>query len=537
MSLSFPSYLPLPKDSLYGEYIRSSNTYADSEFFLKKNFSQDLFSSAQQIQKITYPRNDIFDSVCRLAEKAGCLTDKRRILFEKIKDSATFLVVTGHQPLSALGPAFFISKINALLAATQWLKCQFPSLFLLPVFWLASEDHDVEEASVFPFFGEKIQVEFSDYKGQSVGSLHPRPLSEIIKTLTQNKNIQNENQSVLKEFIEAYQYCDNLTVATARILYRLWNEEDLMILDGSDPVFKKNAVSLFRREIENQFLKNTFEKFRKEFPEFKLFIEPRNYNLFLFENSVRKRIIASDEKCNGNCYTVKDPSELVSKLESHPELFSPNVLMRTLYQQLVLPCVMYLGGPAEVNYWIQMIPAFVAAEIPFPLVRLRPQMIYAGVKHKKFLDEEQISLNEIFSSSPDEMINKKVIRVQIPEIFDEFRQSIEQNMISVKKNFDEVDKGMTDFLSAQEKRLLDIIHQMENKYKQSLRRKEEEQVRRWRKLYAEFLPENRPNERSMGSLEILMRWKASEILTMHQQMKDYIFQKEDMITYVTVFLE
>jgi uncharacterized protein YecA (UPF0149 family) len=135
------------------------------------------------------------------------------------------------------------------------------------------------------------------------------------------------------------------------------------------------------------------------------------------------------------------------------------------------------------------------------------------------------------------MINKKVIRVQMPEIFDEFRQSIEQNMISVKKNFDEVDKGMTDFLSAQEKRLLDIIHQMENKYKQSLRRKEEEQVRKWRKLYAEFLPENRPNERSMGSLEILMRWKASEILTMHQQMKDYIFQKEDKKTYVTVFLE
>jgi uncharacterized protein YllA (UPF0747 family) len=198
---------------------------------------------------------------------------------------------------------------------------------------------------------------------------------------------------------------------------------------------------------------------------------------------------------------------------------------------------MYLGGPAEVNYWIQMIPAFVAAEIPFPVVRLRPQIIYAGVKHKKFIDEEHISLNEIFSSSPDEIINKKVIHVQMPEIFDEFRQSIEQNMISVKKTFDEVDKGMTDFLSAQEKRLLDIIHQMENKYKQSLRRKEEEQVRRWRKLYAELLPENRPNERSMGSLEMLMRWKASEILTMHQQMKDYIFQKEDMKTYVTVFLE
>ena len=299
----------------------------------------------------------------------------------------TFCVTTGHQLNIFTGPLYVVFKIVSTINLAKKLKEEFPAYNFLPVYWMATEDHDFEEISSFNLFGQKHVWETAQ-KG-AVGRMNPNELLEIILNLKEKPEI----------FEKAYSQNNTLTSAVRSYMHDLFGSEGLVCIDGDDHSLK----SLFTSILEDDLFQNSSEKIVNETTVsleklgYKSQINARNINLFYLENNLRERI----EK-QGDDFKVLNTDKIISAIEmkdilaNEPEKLSPNVVLRPLYQECILPNLAYLGGPSEVTYWLQLKGIFDYHSISFPILIPRNFGTIINVATQKRLDKLGIRAEDLF---------------------------------------------------------------------------------------------------------------------------------------------
>ena len=314
------------------------------------------FNESIKSRKFTRQKRDTLCSI--VASQYSNFTPSSTVSenIQSLKNANTFTITTGHQLNIFTGPLYFLYKIITAINTCKELKNKFPNYHFVPVYWMASEDHDFEEISYFHFEGKKISWE-TDQQG-AVGRFDPKGLLEIARKLPAGASFFNDayNES-------------NLAGAVRKYVNYLFGDEGVVVLDGDEADLKKSLIPI----IEDDLFHHNSEKLVSKSSDLlnksghKTQVTAREINFFYLDNGIRERIERTTQGFHVVDTTIKFTGKEIKKLiQEHPEKFSPNVILRPLYQEIVLPNLAYIGGPSEIIYWLQLKGVFDHFEVPYP---------------------------------------------------------------------------------------------------------------------------------------------------------------------------
>jgi bacillithiol biosynthesis cysteine-adding enzyme BshC len=363
-----------------------------------------------------------------------------------LNDENTFTVTTGHQLNIVTGPLYFIYKILSVVKQAEMLKKQFPKFNFVPVYWMATEDHDLDEINHVNLQGKRINWQTS--QSGSVGRMTTDGMDSVIEELKRNLENNNHINALLQIVETAYLKNHHQAEAMRSLVQALFGDMGVVVCNADDVQLKKKAIALFEDDLINHTAYKSFETLKQFEQQYGLQIHAREVNLFYLTNQSRKRIVKAHDH-----YKVLDSDisfstdEILEELRKYSERFSPNVLLRPLYQELILPNLAYTGGPAEVHYWLQLKPLFNELKIFYPMVLLRNSLMLVEKEEEAIWNSYKLKWEELFLPD-EEIVNIAVSRKYKDET------SLKNDMIKAKEIYDELLRRFKDMDPTLEKHVL-----------------------------------------------------------------------------------
>ncbi|NNC70061.1 MAG: bacillithiol biosynthesis cysteine-adding enzyme BshC, partial [Flavobacteriaceae bacterium] len=447
--------------------------------------------------------------------KASSKTKKN---IELLANDETFTVTTGHQLNLLTGPLYFLYKIISTINLSEQLKKEFAEKNFVPIYWMASEDHDFKEINYFNFNGEKIQWE-KDCKG-CVGRLDTEGLDNVLENFSKKLPKTDHANYVLELFKKGYLEHRNLTEATRYIANELFAEYGLVIIDGDDHKLKKQFTPYVKDELLNQTSYQTVTSTISKLEEnYKIQVNPREINLFYLTDDLRERIIYDNGTYQvSNTDISWSKNEIIKHLDEAPERFSPNVLLRPLYQEVVLPNLCYIGGGGELAYWFELKNYFEAVKVPFPILLLRNSVLILSEKETEKLEKLNISPGEIFLKQND-LINKKIKESSQLEIdFSKQKEFLKEQFKELEKLAEQTDPTFIGAVRAQTKKQLNGLDTLEKRLLKAEKRKHDDLTHRIKKLQDELFPNQSLEERQRNFSEYYLKYGDELIRTLKESL-------------------
>lgn len=404
-----------------------------------------------------------------------------------LAEKNSFTITTGHQLNIFTGPLYFIYKIVTVINACKKLKAEFPDYNFIPVYWMASEDHDYDEIKYFKLYGKKYTWE-TQQQG-AVGRFHTKEFASLLNTIPGN----------IELFRKAYTSNITLASATRQYVNELFASEGLIILDGDDKSLKNLLKSVIREDVFNHSTKALVDKTNAELESlgYKPQIFCRDINFFYLENGIRNRI---EQK--GEFFEVIDSQikfthqELEQLIENHPEKFSPNVILRPLYEEIILPNLGYCGGPAEVIYWLQLREVFTHFTTPFPILLPRNFGLVIDTPTFRKIEKSSLELEEFFLEK-NYLFNHYILKESREKLtVSEERTQILQQFEKVKQQAEKVDSSLSPLVAAETRRLVKSMDKIEQKLLKAEKRKQSDKLRQIEAIKDTLFPNGSLQERS-----------------------------------------
>ena len=430
----------------------------------------------------------------------------------------TFTVTTGHQLNLFTGPLYFLYKIISAINLAEELSEKFPNQNFVPVYWMATEDHDFDEINYFNFKGKKVQWNRKD--GGAVGRFSTKGLENVYNEFA-NQLGNSRNAEYLKElFLKGYVNHNNLAAATRFIANELFAKYGLVIVDGDD----KSLKNLFIPYIENELTKQTsFKEVSKTNLElgkhYKIQVNPREINLFYLTNTVRERILLEDGiyKINSTDITWSK-EDILNEVKNHSERFSPNVIMRPLFQEVILPNLCYIGGGGEIAYWLELKSFFKAVEVPFPILLLRNSVQVISKKQAKKLENLNISIQELFLKQNDLLKLKVKENSDIQFSFQDAKDLLNEQFLALRRVANDTDVSFVGAVDAQERKQQKGLENLEKRLLRAEKRKQKDLIVRITELQNEILPNQSLEERQRNFSEYYLEYGDSFIKVLKESL-------------------
>ncbi len=465
-----------------------------------------------------FPR-DLLVAALKSQYKNLNISENTALNIEVLKDKNTYTITTGHQLNIFTGPMYFLYKIVSVINLTKQLKKEFPAQKFVPIYWMATEDHDFEEINYFNFKNKKIQWKTDD--SGAVGRLNTDGFEAVFNEFSQLLN-NSENADYLRNlFKNAYLKHSSLTEATRYLVNELFTDYGLVVIDGDYPELKQHFAPIVKDELLSNISFQQVSKSNDLLGEkYKIQVNPREINLFYLENGLRERIIFENDmfKINGTSRTFSK-DEILEELQNFPERFSPNVIMRPLYQEAILPNLAYIGGGGEIAYWFQLKKYFEVLKIPFPILLLRNSVMMMSSKQFKKMTKLNISLDEIFIKQ-ESLINKKV--KEISEVAIDFTNQklfLQQQFITLKELANKTDKSFEGAVFAQEKKQLNGLDKLEKRLLKAQKRKLANEIERLKLIQNELFPNQSLQERTCNFSEYYLKLGSNFIPMLFEALK------------------
>ena len=436
-------------------------------------------------------------------------TEKTIENIELLKEQNTFTITTGHQLNLFTGPLYFLYKIISTINLCEELSDKFPKQNFVPIYWMATEDHDFDEINYFNFAGKKVSWNRKD--GGAVGRFSTDGLEDVFEVFSNHLG-SSKNAKYLKcLFSDAYIKHHNLADATRFIANILFKDFGLVIIDGDDTNLKQLFNPFVKDELENNTSFSEVSKTILEFEKnYKIQVNPREINLFYLGDDFRERIIFEDNlyKVNNTDITFSK-AEILVEVDHNPKAFSPNVIMRPLYQEVILPNLCYIGGGGEMSYWLELKGYFEKVSIPFPILLLRNSVQVVSEKQSKKLEKLNISYEEMFLNQ-HALLSKKI--TENSEIKADFREKIQflQNQFSdLKEVAKKTDISFENAVNAQERKQVKGLENLEKRLLKAEKRRQKDLVDRITALQDEILPNQSLEERQRNFSEYYLEYGSS----------------------------
>jgi len=319
---------------------------------------------------------------------------------EALADTQTYTVTTAHQPSLFLGPLYFLYKALTTINLAEAVQAQNAGKRIVPVFVLGSEDHDLDELNSIHLFGKKLTWE-SEEKG-AVGSMHTAGLGSVLAEL---KAILGESEAAAALYARverAYTQSDTIAGATQAMLHDLFGRFGLVVFNMNDARLKRLFIPVLKAELLEQPCIRLVGETTAQLNElgFKTQATPRDINLFYMQPGMRERIVLEGDQYQVlNTDLVFSREAMLAEVEQHPERFSPNVVLRPLFQDMMLPNLAYVGGGGELAYWLERKSLFAHFKVPFPALLRRNSVMWLDRDAVKKLQKFGFTAAEFFNDT------------------------------------------------------------------------------------------------------------------------------------------
>lgn len=433
----------------------------------------------------------------RLKAQYGALSTNGKVesnIDSLFKDN-TFTITTGHQLCLGTGPLYIILKTLSCVKLCEELKTKHPDKNFVPVFWMASEDHDAEEINHFYVFGKKYTWETT--QTGAVGRFDTNGIVELLDSIRD-----------IPEWLKtAYKSSNTLAEATRKVMHHLFAEYGVVVIDGDDVALKKEFTTVIEKELFKQAAVTAMHKTNANLEKagYGVQVNPRDINLFYLKGDVRERIEKQgDEFVVLHANLSFSAEEMRAELRAHPERFSPNVVLRPLYESTVLPDIAYVGGPGEVAYWLQLKDVFSAYDTFLPVVFPRMFSGVVSMQQRAKLEKAGIAVSELFLSEFD--LKQRVVAVTAQEEI-----SIEAQVNEVSKSFDaiasiatQVDGSLQSWAQAEKAKALKQLDDIEKRLRKAEERKHEDVIKSVLGIRDKILPNGKLQERQESVFTFLV---------------------------------
>lgn len=419
----------------------------------------------------------------------------------------TFTVTTGHQLCIATGPLYVVYKILETIQLSKKIAEEYPDFNIVPVFWMATEDHDFEEINHL-WLNEQKTV-WNRESGGPVGRLSTDGIASTLQQYALHLNTTESEKAMLEMMLNAYESAQDLADATRRIALQLFPNSGLICLDGDDEELKqfmlKDAEADLTQHLAHQHVNNLIKQWKGKY---KAQVQAREINLFYIDKNYRERIVYQNDS-----YHTADAKHNfdLNTLLSQPQNLSPNVLLRPLYQERILPNLCYIGGAGEISYWLLLKSFFEASNCTFPMLCVRNSHIFISEKNLQKVKKLKLEPKDLLLSDAD--LAKKVTKVNsdIAIDFSAQKKHLQQQFKALYTIADKTDASFIGAVAAQERKQIKGLEYLEKRLLKAQKRKLIDSVKRAQELKEAIFYRGVLQERTMNILELQTKTDASVI--------------------------
>jgi bacillithiol biosynthesis cysteine-adding enzyme BshC len=386
---------------------------------------------------------------------------------------------------------------------------------------MATEDHDFDEINYFNFNDKKIK--WNSKQSGAVGRFETEGLDVVLEEINTFFGSSNPANELKELFKNAYLENKNLADATRFLANDLFGKYGLVILDADCKELKQQFTPYIKDELLHQ---SSFKKVSEtiaKLSDYKIQVNPREINLFYLTDNSRERIVFENDlyKINNTKITFSE-NEILQELIDFPEKFSPNVILRPLYQEVILPNLCYVGGGGELAYWLELKSTFDYHNITFPMLLLRNSVVLATKKQEQKLDKLNLDWQDLFLKQ-QELINQQTAKLsEISIDFSTQKLFLQNQFDDLYKIALQTDKSFEGAVKAQEKKQLNGLENLEKRLLKAQKRKYNTGLTDVMKLQNELFPNQSLQERQVNFSEIYLEYGSGFIAKLVQELQPLV---------------
>ncbi|MEY3052681.1 MAG: hypothetical protein RLY31_2466 [Bacteroidota bacterium] len=427
---------------------------------------------------------------------------------ERLRDAGTFTVVTAHQPSLLTGPLYYIYKIVSAINLARQLNEAYPDRYVVPVFVNSGEDHDFAEVNHLHLYNRSVFWENGGETG-AVAMMRTDSLGEVLATLDSLLGDSPSARQLMDMLHAIYRPGRAYGDAAFELVHSLFGHTGLVVLNTGDPELKRRFIPAIREEILNQpsvrLVHATID--RLTIAGFPSQATPRDINFFYLKEQLRERIVS-----DGDGFTVLHTDirfsrdEMEAEIERHPERFSPNVVMRPIFQEWILPNLAYVGGGGELAYWLERKDQFEHFGVNFPVLVRRNSALWVDAPSAKRLGKLGLSLSDLWDDT-DTLVRRYLARSQDSPTFEleQERNALEPVFSAIAGKASAVDSTLVKSVWAEHARLMKSLEQLETKLLRAEKQKNDVALQQVRQLKEKLFPGNGLQERHDNFLPLYLR--------------------------------
>jgi bacillithiol biosynthesis cysteine-adding enzyme BshC len=438
---------------------------------------------------------------------------------ELLSEKNTFTVTTGHQLCLFTGPLYFIYKIITVVNLAEKLKKEYPTNNFVPVYWMASEDHDFAEINHTHLFGKKIEWSGDSLAGGPVGKISIETLAPVLDGLFAIMGESEKAVELKKILVEAYSGNKTLGEATFAFVNALFGKYGLVIVDPDNAELKKLFVPVITDELTKQsshkLVGETDARLATHGIEPQIFA--RDINLFYVNEQGRHRIEKSGDNYSVvNTKTVFTQEQILAEVQQHPEKFSPNVILRPVYQQIILPNLAYIGGPSEVAYWLQLKAVFEYHKAMYPVLMPRNFALVIDKGTAGKMDKFKLTAKDLFKET-DELVKGYVISNDGGIDFAVEKDKLKVVYDEISTKIRTIDTTLTALAEAELQKQYNALKVIETKLIRAQKLKDETSVNQIKKIKEKLFPDGSLQERHDSFIPFYLQYGTEFFETLRKE--------------------
>jgi bacillithiol biosynthesis cysteine-adding enzyme BshC len=486
-----------------------------------------LAEHARQIGAQEFDRDRVADALERINRKAGSpeLTFKH---IEMLRHKGSVAIVTGQQAGLFTGPLYTVHKALTVIKLAACLREQ--GVEAVPVFWIASEDHDYEEVNHTRLIDPEGNVQTVQYEPDN------RPLEVPVGKIELDEGInaaldQFIGQLPPSEFLqqiendlrESYKAGTPFAEAFAKLMARIFKDYGVVLLDPSDEGLKQVAAPLYAKalekttEIANALVERSAALVNAGYHA-QVNIAQDMVPLFIIDEGRRVALTHRDGrfqvKGSGRSFEKDELAQLALRC---PNCFSPNVTLRPVVQDYLLPTAAYIGGPAEIAYFAQLRAVYEVLERQAPCVLPRASFSLVEGRHQKTMEKYGLQLTDFFDGLHSAIT--KVVETSLDrstaEAFAETEKIFDEQLTKLEESLHKADPTLADSLKRSREKVLYQIEHLRTRFIHASARREETTFRQVERAYTSLMPNKNFQERELNVFYFLSRYGQSLIDELH----------------------
>ena len=483
------------------EYFAHDFKNRDSYLKIFKSISESKREFYSQLGSIIQTQYSGLDSSDLTKKNIQLLSDKK-----------TLAVVTGQQLGILGGPLYTFYKIITAIKLSEHLSERYDDFNFVPVFWLEGDDHDFNEVRsittiddqnklVTIGYGEEIP---EDEAKQSVGLLKfDSTVSDFINNFSEQLRNTEFKETIINTLKSFYKEGISFKEAFRNLIHSIFDESGLVIFDPQDKKVKELLKPVFKKELSEfrQYTDKLVHVSAELEERYHAQVKVKPVNLFLSLEDGRYSIEPVENdfrlKRKRKNFNLEQILEIV---DSEPENISPNVLLRPICQDYILPTAFYIGGPSEISYFAQIKPLYNFFEVVPPIIYPRSSVTILEGTIKKTLDKYDLGINEIFMDVVGS--KKKVIdaiaEISLNDVFKEMNSNIEIAFDRLKEKLFQIDKTTADASNKYKEKIFNSLDELKRKAEDAQNKRYDVTLRQIDKAATILFPESNLQERILN---------------------------------------